>query len=357
MRIFGLDIIRSSAILLVLFGHLGNVGLMENSYALYLSGFYGVELFFVLSGFLIGQIFFREFDGPLSFKNLKTFWYRRWLRTLPLYYLVLLIRILFTGSEFPTLHFLFLQNSDLFSGYNNEWFGESWSLCIEEYFYLLFPILILLLHWITKKINLAILFSIVITITLCFILRYHYAFSGNWIDYDTISRKTTYFRLDAIAYGVLIAWTKFQLPVFFGLLQNKIIPIVAIASIVLVHVLLPNTLVYNFYDLKHIPSTYGFSLNSLLLSTLIPYFSGFNPNVSGLKLFISLRWIVTQIALYSYCIYLIHLPIYHLFIKSEVLSISWYLEIMLSFFVIILLSAISYNYFEKPILAFRQKFA
>ena len=90
-RVFGLDVMRASAILLVLLGHatvwfasfvpVFNIGC--------LGGYFGVELFFVLSGFLIGSILLRWLIDPGSTTTLFDFWRRRWLRTLPNYVLFL----------------------------------------------------------------------------------------------------------------------------------------------------------------------------------------------------------------------------------------------------------------------------
>src|SRR5438270_12152467 len=95
-RNFGLDIVRAAAILLVLFCH------SVNYFASFplsqpigdLCGIYGVEIFFVLSGFLIGQIYFRDVLPNISKHSIKTFYMRRWMRTLPLYYLLLVIFII-----------------------------------------------------------------------------------------------------------------------------------------------------------------------------------------------------------------------------------------------------------------------
>ncbi|RYE13802.1 MAG: hypothetical protein EOP34_08005 [Rickettsiales bacterium] len=81
-RSFGLDLARAIAIGLVLMSHFGHN-------ALDALGFWGVELFFALSGFLIGQILWRNFSQTdnWSGKQILNFWQRRWWRTLPNYYL------------------------------------------------------------------------------------------------------------------------------------------------------------------------------------------------------------------------------------------------------------------------------
>src|ERR1039458_8648984 len=79
-RNFGLDALRAAAIMMVLLCHMTG--------ALKFLGIYGVELFFVLSGFLIGDILIRSAarKGRFEFKDLTEFWTRRWFRTLPNYY-------------------------------------------------------------------------------------------------------------------------------------------------------------------------------------------------------------------------------------------------------------------------------
>ena len=149
-RISGLDTLRAVAIILVLmchyeifvshkptFGFLGKIGWI------------GVDLFFVLSGYLISNQIFSSIVNQRVF-SLKTFYYRRILRTLPNYLFVLGIYFLipsFRENEIlpPLWKFLtFTQNLNLNVGTA---FSHAWSLCIEEQFYLIFPILALLITY------------------------------------------------------------------------------------------------------------------------------------------------------------------------------------------------------------------
>ena len=84
----GLDLIRSIAILLVLYGHgLQIIGNYINQFLVntttFYSGFFGVELFFVLSGFLIGTIFLKSyfFKNKVKGLDILRFWERRWWRS------------------------------------------------------------------------------------------------------------------------------------------------------------------------------------------------------------------------------------------------------------------------------------
>ncbi|MFG5995624.1 acyltransferase family protein [Salmonella enterica] len=132
MRNIGLDIARSIAIVMVLISH---SRMFFTQYAdvqwLSFNGFFGVEVFFVLSGFLIGRIIIKSVVEKPSFSNLLTFYKRRWYRTLPLYFLMVFVLFL-VGKQFHWTNLIFLQNFDEVSlGF----FPVSWSLSIEEWFF------------------------------------------------------------------------------------------------------------------------------------------------------------------------------------------------------------------------------
>lgn len=114
-------------------------------------GWAGVDLFFVMSGFLIGGIVLDRRDAP---NFLSVFYIRRALRILPLYYLLLILGAVgaFFGvklgaAKYFIAQFLFLQNFALAftqktSNLGPEWLSPTWSLAVEEHFYLGLPLLI-----------------------------------------------------------------------------------------------------------------------------------------------------------------------------------------------------------------------
>ena len=136
-RNFGLDLLRASAIAAVFVGH--EITLTGIPILCELGT--GVDLFFVLSGFLIGRIYFRSSTQP-DFTPVR-FWRSRWWRTIPPYLAALALYLLIDrvllqppNPELPWYYCLFLQNYLGMTG-----FGPSWSLCVEEHFYLSLPIL------------------------------------------------------------------------------------------------------------------------------------------------------------------------------------------------------------------------
>lgn len=96
-RMHGLDIARSIAISLVVFSHslwISDFFPPLINWLMQLSGTIGVEIFFIISGFLIGRIVLRMLENEdFSFSSVIAFLKRRWFRTLPNYYLILFVNV------------------------------------------------------------------------------------------------------------------------------------------------------------------------------------------------------------------------------------------------------------------------
>ena len=142
-RLFGLDLVRAIAILLVLQVHIGFYGLRFYGLTLPplmgLLGDLGVELFFVLSGFLIGALLLEISERSPTLQGWLRFMLRRWMRTVPLYVLwTLSLLILYSHRPFPLLAYLTFTQNFAWPMPQNSPFPVSWSLTVEEWFYLLF---------------------------------------------------------------------------------------------------------------------------------------------------------------------------------------------------------------------------
>lgn len=161
-RIESLDGLRALAIFLVVVWHyivgtlnpelFGGAGyLIKKSLAWTWSG---VDLFFLLSGFLIGKILISRIGSK---RYLSVFYLRRALRILPLYFLVLIFYLLLRrplgGDDYQWLfndpaptwtYFAFLQNYWMAEGFGAAWLSVTWSLAVEEQFYLILPLIVLL---------------------------------------------------------------------------------------------------------------------------------------------------------------------------------------------------------------------
>lgn len=207
-----LDLCRAVAISLVLISH-GRHYLtpsVEQAEFFRIGGFWGVELFFVLSGFLIGSIMIRSIsnaDSPHGW--IPSFWARRWLRTVPNYFLFLGVNVaLFylagRTSELPDLgrYIFFVQ---ALAWPHPDFFGEAWSLAVEEVFYFAVPILVAAALFFRLRGANAVLVVAGLVFALSFLARLlsvYYA-DPTW---DEGVRKVTLFRLDAIMVGVIVAY-------------------------------------------------------------------------------------------------------------------------------------------------------
>lgn len=351
-RVFGLDLFRATAILLVVYFH-GRFLLEETS----LAGFPwtrltdGVELFFVLSGFLIGSILIRQFpeNEKPELKELLHFWKRRWFRTLPAYYLVLMLNVLFVkmdwiGGNIENFNYSFIFFLHNFSEPFVDFFWESWSLSVEEWFYIFFPVLFFLLRIFIKNKN---AFLICILMMILFPLLYRISISEIQVDgfgWDVRFRKTVLCRLDAIIYGALAAWVKFYHPQ----LWKKATWFCLVAGIISAWFLLNKHQDYNSPFMK----TIYFSLIPICMMLFLPA-ADLLKKGKGI-----LRSIITHISLISYSMYLINLSLIAGVIMHgymPVTSTERYIYFIGYWIITLAASAILYKYFEKPVTGLREK--
>jgi peptidoglycan/LPS O-acetylase OafA/YrhL len=206
-RIKELDGLRAIAVLLVIAWHYVGVpggpgSLLWNVFYL---GHFGVDLFFVLSGFLIGSILISARSADNYFQS---FYGRRALRIWPLYYLMCAACFvgaairpnsgLFSGSLPDWTYVLSVQNfaMALHQSYGSFWLSGTWSLAIEEQFYLIFPLVV---RFVAPRYLPGILFGVIV---FCPIARLVDSFSHDEFGYYVLP----FFRADALSIGALIAW-------------------------------------------------------------------------------------------------------------------------------------------------------
>lgn len=356
-RNFGLDVMRAIAILLVLANHIFNYFVTFHFLPVIadISGTYGVEIFFVLSGFLIGGILFRDVLPRNEKNGLKIFYIRRWLRTLPLYYLLLIIfvvidNLVYKKGDLHLLHFIFLQN---FSPASLHFFSVSWSLAIEEWFYLLLPIAFLLLYRKTQsaKSQLVFLCLSILGIVCMRVLFISYVHT----TYDTV-RKIIPLRFDSLLIGVLLAWIKINMHTIYKELQKP--SRVAVISIILAVSLYTHFIFYIHHQLdsSHFIREFSLPFMSVLFAALLPFLeAGSVVNIS-LHSITFFRSFFTNVSLLSYSLYLTHLEVFdmmRLVFRNKIPSLLILpIALCITFFVSYLL----YTYFEKPIMDMRKNF-
>ncbi len=213
-RIPALDTLRAAAILWVILRHMVGAGYLSGiagpiANRLFRRGDAGVDLFFVLSGYLIATIMLAELGGTGKL-DLRRFWYRRWMRTLPAYYVTL--GVIALGDIFytspvpwhrPWSYLVFLQTSVVDFGRMR--FGWSWSLCVEELFYLCMPLFVSGLVWKRFLRPVAALRIIALVALATSVLGRIDLDEGVSIADHSPGYAVPYCRLDGIALGILVA--------------------------------------------------------------------------------------------------------------------------------------------------------
>lgn len=204
-----LDLVRASAILLVLVSHSRKLlfPITKKAQLLKFGGFLGVEIFFVLSGFLIGSIIVeKSLKSENRWRWIPRFWVRRILRTYPNYLLFLFLNLLVVDTwrpeEIPNLWRYLTCTQSLLSAHP-QFFGEAWSLVIEEIFYLLLPIMMVIT--LRSSPVQALLWALILLLSLSLISRVAVVLTQQHLTFNQI-RSTALLRLDSIMFGVLTSY-------------------------------------------------------------------------------------------------------------------------------------------------------
>ena len=201
-RIESLDLLRGMAAFAVMIPHFFMYYVKDASTVAEIISVTAVEVFFVLSGFVLGpQIVLCA--QRRNWVTLRTFLVRRWMRTIPSY-LVALLAISMIFREIGSADFFryatYMQN--LFAQHNSrDYYPVAWSLSVEEWYYVAFPPFLLLYGTVTKAtgdwyVGAVVLFIVVITL-----IRSVY---GDTADWGAGVRRVAVFRIDLIAYGFLL---------------------------------------------------------------------------------------------------------------------------------------------------------
>lgn len=363
-RVFGLDLMRTVAILMVLSSHLLWIYPPDNgiiSQVFQLFGYLGVEIFFVLSGFLIGRIVYRLYlQDEFTISSVLCFLKRRWFRTLPNYYLILVINILISfiiGYSIEDIwkYFFFLQN---FASPMLPFFTESWSLSVEEFAYLLFPIALFLKTLLVKPINKSrfFLFVTVGFIFFFFLTKVWYAFTQIPTDINQWNlglKAVVIYRLDAIFLGVLFSWISLNFTAFW----KKGKSIMAVLGFILFGFLFAGV---GYFQLTFASFSLFWVIFYLPLTSLT--FALFLPFLAEWK---TVRYEFIQkpivfISVISYSVYLLHYGVVlqlmkHYFTTEGMtlfqLQTFTFIYLIVTFF----LSTLLYKFYEKPMMDLRDK--
>jgi peptidoglycan/LPS O-acetylase OafA/YrhL len=342
--IIGLNGIRAIAVFFVIISHRFPENHILQSFPL---GKYGVDVFFVLSGFLISRgLFFqlnsKENDFLSKSKILKNFFINRSLRIFPIYYLLLLFLFLtkgIIGNNFKEniLWYVFYGTNYL-NYIQNKWFGSLahlWSLSVEEQYYILFPLLLVFVF--RKKILLFLVLLIVIGTV------YPFFVDGN-------SGILTLSCINAFGIGGLFAYIEvYKKHFIFSFYKFSLFLSIPILILLVVH---------NLFDtIPYFSERLAISIIAIHIIALCLL----KPNSFVVNKILNNKFL-NFVGIISYGVYLYHnfLPKYWGFISLK-LNIGSnngqfsYIEFLLQTAFIILLSYLSWIIIEKPILKLKKK--
>lgn len=354
MRLKHLDFLRGIAVLLVLFRHYSLADI------LYQIGWIGVDLFFVLSGFLVSGLLFNEYK---KFQNIKPilFLIRRGLKIYPLFYSVLIFTV-FVALIFNYLgwtsfdvfrgallsEFIFMQN------YLGHVWDHTWSLAVEEHFYFL---LVVLIFFLTRKkiienrknFTLFFLFIAISCLSMRFLTNLYLAFDNNTHVYPT------HLRIDSLMFGVFLSYNynffKVEFISFFE--KNRKLLLIISACFVSTPFFFPlNTFFMCTIGFTLLYLGFGIIMSEMLIS---------KNTISKLNRVLGKRIvdIISKIGFYSYSIYLWHMIvlIYLFIIVQNVITfkIPNYILFLAYFFLSIFIAIGTSKLIEQRFLVYRDK--
>jgi peptidoglycan/LPS O-acetylase OafA/YrhL len=337
-HITALDGLRGMAVILVFFFH--SLGpLLTHMGPISYMGWLGVDLFFVLSGFLITSILLRARDAENYY---WVFYTRRALRILPLYYMALSLSLLTTHDHysFRAQIWFWLNISNLATAFNPmliPWLAHYWSLAVEEQFYLIWPAVV-------RRISPAVLFNLCIfVIASLVVVRNIPAVQMLSLHWDNLLYRLTPFRVDTLCGGALLAIVRYQWP---DIKLRTSLRVIFLASSALF-----------LWLAHHRLLQFGYTAVALAFTSLVGlalYPGVLSRFLSGLAL--------TTTGRYSYCIYLIHLPlIMHAnhFIPQRLPAGRWHTPSVIAtacveFLVVFGIASLSYKFIEDPILSLKR---
>lgn len=339
-RIIGLDVLRAVAVILVLFRHS-----YYDTNLLYRAGWLGVDLFFVLSGFLIASILFKEYlkKGSIS---IGKFLFRRAFKIFPPFYFFLAIYLL---SSYLFIHKVYpLKDiyAELFyvQSYYHHLLQHSWSLAVEEQFYILmacFIPLAIYFNLLGRRVFCLIIFALLLI--LCFYLRYRITLVYPH-DIEVLFFKT-HLRADGLVVGVLAAYLVhfFEMDTFFYRFKKMLFPLAAF-------LIVPG---FIFDGAFYVMNTIGLSMVNIGfgLLVLLIYFEKSTALIHSKQVYATS--IMAYIGLHSYSIYLWHLYAKEFLIAQLNITVFWQTII---YFVLAFVLGIFFSYIiERPILLLREK--
>ena len=350
--IVSFDILRFIAVLLVLVWH----WIPETNFINYpINGRIGVVLFFVLSGYLISSGLAADSIKKTKIKTLLSFYLKRFLRIFPIYYLLLLILLIINYESFREKQFWYwFYASNIYEELGNKhvaYLVHTWTLAIEEQFYLIWPVIFLLAGSAKRNI-------LIYAVSIISIGFYIYSSVSPLKLFCYISSFKFFF---CFSLGALLAFDAN----FFSFFQRKSIGLMVIVLTVWVLRIFHGGNIP--YGLQLFALDFSFTLLALVvISNCIKYDHIVQKKATLLSPFIFIGKISYGVYLYHYLMY----PFYHFLhmfsikynIRVPIINSILFPEFQnpfIRFFVFfvlaVMVSMVSYRFIEKPLLRLKKR--
>lgn len=348
LLINSLNGLRGIAVLIVVFSHTSNAGLYLLPF-LNLTGIgqYGVILFFFLSAFLLCRPFFHKPELVYDTRNWLNYFLRRFLRIIPLYYIVVLLdcyyfNIYILPSDKKELidHLLFIKGN-----------GVYWSVPVELKFYLILPIFIFLFIVCSKN-KIAFRFLMIGILSL-FISNAVFAYTNSFWETLFIHRYIV-----AFIAGILTSYFYVQTEkMILSFSTRRTFEIIAFVCVVLIITQIPSILFYfqegqnvnyssinwgEYYKYRHLLAVVCFSIFTWC------YLNG----IGLINKFLSTK-ILSFIGELSFSMYLLHMPVLSYVVNH--ININPNFQTLLIFVLTIIISFFTYNLIEKSFMNLTKK--
>ncbi len=357
-RVSGLDLLRSIAIVWVMLFHTRNLHLPFRQIARF--GWMGVDLFFVLSGYLIGSQLLKPYAEGRSLSTIR-FYVRRAFRILPVYFVV--IMLYFTVPQFreapqisPLWEFLTFTENFRIDYFTTQAFSHVWSLCVEEHFYLLLPLLV---AGLMRKPSLPKTSAILSFLVLGgMILR-----AAIWQHLSPLVQNNpdtfiilyiekiyypTYTRLDGLTIGVLLASLRWFRPAWWKICMERANLLLGLSGGIVAGA------IWLFQDrFSFIAAVFGFPILSLGLGLAVASAASRRSLIGRFEVPGA-----TVTASLSYSLYLIHKQIIHLdqVYLSALVRSGGFQALLIYGVSTYAAAAVLYGAVERPFLALRERY-
>lgn len=286
-----LDFVRGIAILAVMgfhfhVNHTGNALISVIEYPLKSFGREGVNLFFTLSGFLVGGLLLRQY-AETGHVDARRFIVRRIFKIWPAYYVLILFHTL--AGRHPLDTFLW-QNLTHLQNYFGTSISQTWSLAVEEHFYLFLPALLLLFaRW---KMRAGSIIGVLGGICLIVLIARCVVVAGGNLD---AAFFYTQYRIDSLLFGVILAAIYWMKPDVYQYIAKQTWLLLAVVAVLVAWLVLA---------IQHVPldESIGYTIQAIGFCAFIVLMLEHSGKVRNSLVYRAVAWL----GVYSYGIYLWH---------------------------------------------------